>query len=211
MNKKNILIFVAGLITGGAAGVFATRDYFRKKYQEIADDEIADMQEYYQQELDRMVEYAEDDVADGELEEESPEEEADTSDNDGEPIYQTDYAHAYQKQNDFAEEDDSMEALAAAATEEHQKNKDRPPRLISEEAVGELSPHIDHQILFYYTLDDTVTDEEDKIIDDPAWLLGDTLDKYNFRESDEKLVFVLNYALDTVYEIQKVNGSFEED
>lgn len=109
------------------------------------------------------------------------------------------------------EDENSMEYQARMATEDHKANMNRPPKIISEESLGEIPGYIEHKVLFFYRIDDILTDEEDQIIDDPDYLLGDALDKFNFRESDETTIFVRNFALDTVYEVQKIEGEFEEE
>lgn len=95
---------------------------------------------------------------------------------------------------------------------EHQKNKNKPPRIISEEAYSNLPAHIDKQVLYFYAYDEVLVDEddEDTPIDEPGLLIGDALTKYNFIESDERIIFVMNYAQDTCYEVQKVDASWND-
>ena len=240
---KNVIIFVAGAGSGGAIAAFATKEYFRKKYAEIADAEIADMEDYYHRRVEEIVNYFPEDEEVNPVDEEyngmSEEEAEGMMTNDPDSIKEkltrnyeqtTNYAKMYkgskgksgyyeltdeekEQLNAEAEsptEDDSMEAQAERATEEHAANMDRPPKLISEDALGELPGYIDHKVLFFYKLDDILTDEEDNVIDDPDYLLGDCLDKYNFRESEETIIFVRNFALDTVYEVQKVDAAFDD-
>lgn len=224
MTARNVIIFLAGSLTGGAAGVFATKGYFQKLYQERSDAEIEEMQQWYDEKAHEVIRY---------LDEEAPEVE-EYCENDVVAVkaaveeiqnhkQTTNYAKMYHKSEDLTDEEIedlekavidgevSMEQLAREATEDHNRNKNKPPRIISEESLGEIPAYVEHKVLFYYTLDDTITDEEDNIIDDPDYLLGDSLDKFNFRESDEDIIFVRNFAMDVVYEIQKIKSAFEEE
>lgn len=93
---------------------------------------------------------------------------------------------------------------------EREKNKNKPPKIISAEAVGELPAYIENKVLYLYNWDETVVDDEENVIDHPEELLGDCLEQYDFYDSDERIIFVMNYSLDTCYEIQKVDASWED-
>lgn len=108
---------------------------------------------------------------------------------------------------DIVEETD--DDIALEQTLEHQETKDRSPKIISVEALGDLPPRIDMQTLFFYTDNEVLTNEEDEEIEDPGYFLGDALDKYDFRNNDEERIYVLNYATDTCYDVQKVRGLYE--
>lgn len=224
MNTKSLLLFLGGTAVGGTAGVLGTMTYFKKKYQAIADMEIEEMGNYYEKKNRELVELFEEDEF---LEDEGKDGE-DKNSEIKEKLTRnyeqtTNYANMYKKRNstDSAvelfksnmneeEDENSMEYQARMATEDHKSNMHRKPKIISEESLGELPGYIENKVLFFYTIDEILTDEEDQIIDDPDYLLGDALDKFNFRESDETVIFVRNFALDTVYEVQKVEGEFEE-
>lgn len=234
---KNVMIFVAGAGSGGAIATLATKEYFRKKYAEIADSEIEDMEDYYNRRVQQIVNYFPEDEEVNPVDEEYngiSEEEAEgmTEKSDGESIKEkltrnyeqtTNYARIYREkhggdfdedaaaENEHPTEDESMEAQAEAATAEHQANMNRPPALISEDSLGDLPGYIDQKVLFFYREDGVLTDEEDNAIDDPDYLLGTCLDKYDFRGSDERTIFVRNFAMDTVYEIQKVDAAFYDE
>lgn len=92
------------------------------------------------------------------------------------------------------------------AHNEHQKNKNRSPKIISEETYSNLPAYIDKDVLYFYTYDEVLVSDENEIIEEPNYLIGDVLTKYNFIENDERIIFVMNYALDTCYEIQKIYG-----
>lgn len=106
-------------------------------------------------------------------------------------------------------EESSEEELAMEMDKEREKNKGRAPKIISVDSLGELPNYVSHETLFFYVLDETVTDENENVIDDPERLIGDALWKYNFAyNDDETTIYVRNYDLDTVYEVTKQNSAF---
>lgn len=289
MNNKNILIFIGGIIVGGAAGVFGTRGILSKKYKKQVEEYKAEMEEYYQKRdeyvrvkheedqndrksnvlfpkedvsrpggrmtpeerasvkeklqknYEQTTNYAamykeKDDGIPGHIksivddailaagldeidpaELEHPEEEAGTCSTCGhcdenfycELIEETvkadetcsDWKPMEYNQNEIDEEQ---------AFEEHQKNMNKPPKIISAEAYSNLPAHIDQQVLYFYSYDEELCDENDELIDYPGLLVGDALTKYDFANSDERCIFVMNYATDTCYEIQKVDASWAD-
>lgn len=103
-----------------------------------------------------------------------------------------------------------VETPEEEAFEEHQKNKNRPPKIISDEAYGELPAHIDKEVLYFFAQDEMLTDDNEEPVEEPERLVGDSLTKYGFNESDEMIIFVMNYNLDTCYEIQKLDSSWTD-
>lgn len=239
MKGKNAIIFLGGLIVGCVAGVFGSREYFRKTFSDMADEEIEEMEKYFEDQLSEIINTVGSDeeviikqnisetFGDVEVNPDLEDEGDKTGENDLNDVKEklqrnyeqtTNYAKMYSKKNSEhenededqpADEMDSEEALGEEYMKEHEKNKGRAPKIISEESLGELAGNIDQKVLLFYRLNDVITDEEDQIIDDPDYLIGDALDKYNFRESDEQIIFVQNFDLDTVYEVHKVEDSFE--
>lgn len=94
--------------------------------------------------------------------------------------------------------------------DEHQKNKDRPPKIISAETYSSLPGYIDQTILYFYAYDEVLCDENEEAVEEPERLIGDALTKYGFVDNDERIIFVMNYAIDTCYEIQKVDASWTD-
>lgn len=113
--------------------------------------------------------------------------------------------------DDFKRRDLDTRSPEEEVFDNHQKNKDKSPKIISAEAYSNLSPHIDQQVLFFYTIDQVLCDEDnEEPIEDYYRLIGDALTKYGFVDSDESIIFVMNYELETCYEIQKVDASWED-
>ena len=86
----------------------------------------------------------------------------------------------------------------------------RPPRIIKEDDYGSM-PGYDYCELYYYVGDKLVVDvETDTIIDNPEYLIGDSLTKYGFADNAESRIYVRNEALGIDYEVEKKFGSYEE-
>lgn len=234
MKIKDFVIFAAGAMVGCAGGVFGAGLYFKKKFEVKADEEIASMEKYYKSQMEELVSLVGDDTSASEdqVVKISGEEQSEIKKKLVKNYEQTtNYAQAYKakslahKEGDewvlddppvFDEEfeDDGpqvspVEADIEESGENHKANRNRPPRIISVDDLEDVPAYYDQKTLFYYTIDEALTDEEDELVDEPALLLGDCLDKYNFRESDEKVIFVQNFALDTIYEVTKVVSSYE--
>lgn len=117
-------------------------------------------------------------------------------------------------QGEDGEEDPEDEVLTPEeeAFDDYQQNKNRPPKIISAEDYEELPAYVEKNVLYLYAYDEMLVDgdNEDEPIDEPERLIGDALTKYDFVDSDERLIFVMNYALNTCYEIQKVDASWSD-
>jgi len=91
---------------------------------------------------------------------------------------------------------------------EKAKRENRTPKIITTDEVDALPAYVDQQVLYYYTYDYQFVDDEDNEINDPERLIGSALDDYGFYDRDDRIIFVMNYSLDTCYEVQKVIGSW---
>lgn len=238
MTKKNVLIFLAGLLTGGCAGVFGSRFYFKKKYEKFAEEEIEKVREYYhsrEQYVDKAKrENVTDEVESGYTEETredgtlSPEKRAEIKEKlrknrEWAEKNTTNYATMYEERHgvdpaDYESPSDSDDLVSEdeKAFNRHQEDKDREPEIISIEEAGNLPPGVDTATLFFYTYDETLTDEDDEVIEDPYLLLGKDIwegicneEVYTSDPEENSMVIVMNYAHDTCYEVQIVEESFE--
>lgn len=231
MRGKGLVLFVSGLVTGALGGIFGAKVYYQKKLEKNLDQYQKDLEEYY----GRTDEYVRDSSADRAEEAPSGEEKESNrvdgplSNNQRREIREkllrnqretTNYAGMYRKDGtDISEEDEELDDQESEeeeptpeelAGEDHARNREREPRIISAEKLGEIPSYYENQTLFYYLYDDTLTEEEGEVVEDPYLLVGDCLDKYGFRENDEMLILVQNFALDTIYEVQKVRASYGE-
>lgn len=212
--NKNLLIGLFGFVAGIVAGALGSKKYFEKK----ADAEIEDMRQYYKEEKKQI--YADFNETLGYIAEE--EEEVNPIPQNLEEIEEAkkklaennartvNYAEMYKSKTE--EESDSYEgSKSEKMNEEYDRNKNKPPRIISYEEAGNLAEHIRAETLFYYTENDVVTDEDGNVIEDYPRLLGDCLEKYDFVDSDEMLIFVMNYELGICYEVQKIIDEFVDE
>lgn len=257
--NKNILFFIGGLLTGAAGGFFAGKYFYEKKANDRADQQIQEMEDYYEETYgdalaDRYKRESSDEVEVNPVEDD---ETTNTGREDGvlsperrEEIKRnlvrnheqtTNYAAMYRQKNGASnaeeefdgghppdsdededeignniEEDPPEEPAETDAEEEfiqqeeeRQRNKQRSPRLISEDSLGDIPGYYSQEILLYYVLDETMVTEDDDVIDDYHQLLGDCMEKYNFIDNDdENVIFVRNFQTDTVYEVRKVNKAW---
>lgn len=113
--------------------------------------------------------------------------------------------------DDF-ESANSLTTSEEEAFDDHQRNKNKPPKIISADVYGELPAYIEKKVLYLYAYDETVVDEDndDEPLTEPERLIGDALTKYDFIDNDERIIFVMNYALGTCYEIQKIDASWSD-
>lgn len=238
MTVNKPIIFLGGLILGASSGVLATMTYFKNKYSAIADQQIAEMEEYYQRtdeysrisplpednaEINPVNENGEPDRSNGVLSQEKRDEikqklldnYARTSNNAtnyaaiSKEMFENKRAEA---ESDGADDEDESNEMTPEeeADEEHKANFNKPPRIISLEEYNSLPAYINTETLYFWHYDEILTDDDENEIDDPGRLIGDALTKYDFIDSDESVIFVMNYQTDTAYEVQRVMGSFRD-
>lgn len=225
---KNGIIFTTGLILGCGGGILATWQYFKKRYQAIADEEIAEMKDYYEEIINYQnngCEMANDTAEVNPIDDENGDRSQGVlSDSARDEIknkllrnYEetTNYANIYKEKQAEAEnpveEDDEPNPIdelneAEIATAEHLEHFGEPARIISVEEYDALPAHIDTQTLYFYNSDETVVDDNDEEIVDPSTFVGNCLD--GFIDSEESMIFVYNPSIDTAYEIQRVDGAY---
>ena len=224
LNKP--IIFVGGLLIGAAGGVLSTMTYFKNKYNAIADQQIREMEEYYHNRdtyarpSDDLVEDnaeinpVNEDRSKGVLSQEAREQIKEKLMRNHEittnyaKIYEEKHPDLYNEPANTTYEEEEEKDLIDEVNEEHQKHKFDPPRIITEEEYSALPPHIDTQVLYFYHNDETLVDDEDDVIEDPAVLIGSALNDSDFIDSGDTMLFVYNPGLDTAYEIQRVDGAW---
>lgn len=224
---NNGISFGLGLIIGGIGGFFAGKYYFENKANERADAEIDDMRQYYNISRDYInnnddiasvnsIESEEEDYGvhvrhreNGPLSSDERNAIKKQRREDREKAYNKVRYNAISKPNDNEVEDPDIAEMEQIA-DERKETRNEKPRIISESAISDLPSYYDSRTLFYYMFDGTLVDEDDNIIDDPCHLIGDALTKYGFidDDNDENIIYVRNYELDTVYELQKINAAF---
>ncbi len=216
MNIKYILTLLGGIAIGAAAGVLGGKKYFENKYQKRYEDDVERLEQYYKMSDEyRRIPHDEESSVQKKL---TTEERAEVKKEVKEQLtdqHNVNYSAMYQNLKDLAEsehprdDEDENYVDEMAMFEQHQQDlsEHKEPRIISEEAWSDLPANIDKAVLYYYMYDETLCDENDQPIEDPERLIGDALDRYGFCDSDEKVIFVMNYELSTCYEIQKFETS----
>ena len=106
---------------------------------------------------------------------------------------------------DYDEEELYNEGLRASL--EHEAKRTMLPRIIKEEDYGSIGTH-KQESLFYYQGNDILVTEDDEEIHDLPLVVGDCLDKFGFRDNNEKRICVRNYKLGVDYEIIKIDGPY---
>lgn len=222
MNTKSIIIFLSGIGIGSILGVFSTKKYFEKKFEESMDQYRADMEEYYGRtdEYVRGISESGEEVNPIEADEEKREN-GPLSSEERKKIKEklvrnhretTNYAQMYKKksesENITEEEYEPDKTPEEEANEDHQQCRNQKPRIISFEKIGEVPGYYEKESLYYYVYDQTLTTDEDELIEEEELLLGDCLDKYGFRDNDEEIIFVQNFATSKIYEVQKIQSAY---
>lgn len=206
--RNNILFLIGGIILGAVP----TYLYMKKQLDESID-ELNDYLEYndISDDYDKEVNPVEQGNVDSDDEIKQKLERNYEETTNYAAMYKGDAANHEHPADSDEDEDNLPEELMEEAiemTKEHNKNKMKPPKIISESAVGDLPQYFETQTLFYYPEDDILTTEEDEEIPDIETYIGDSLTKYGFKDNDEERIYVVNYALDVCYDVQKLEGSF---
>ena len=113
-------------------------------------------------------------------------------------------------ENDEDPDEERSMNLAIALEDEKREVENDPPRIISEEEMGELSPGWDEREWNYYIYDDIMTDDDGNKVEDYKLFIGEALSESGFideEETDE--VIVLSGEFSTVYRIHKIMIEYE--
>lgn len=232
MTNRDIAIFVGGAIVGSVGGVLGTMGYFKNKYEKLANDQIMEIEEYYNDKISKNY-IREDDAEINPVDDDgvsnTGRENGILSEEERSAIKEKlldNYARTSNNATNYSQisterfiakrEEDEDEPVTMTpeeiADDEHKKNFNKPPRILSLDEYSNLPSYIDTQTLYYYFDNMVVTDDNDEVVDDYERLVGDCLDKGDFINSqDEMMLFVMNYQLDTAYEIQKVMAAYTDE
>ena len=229
MIKEGYFLFFGGIMLGFGIGFAVARKVLDQKYFKKYDERAKELEEYYGMlgEYDREIT----DDMNKETASEKQEEgvlSKDQRDDIRKKLLRneqqtTSYASMYKKKKEERrletehpeedepedEEENPGEVDDERAFDEHLRDRKRPPRIISAEAIWELGPEWEEQTLLYYMYDEIVTTEDGDIIQNEELLIGDCLYKFGFSENDEMAIYVQNFAYTTVYEVQKVMARYE--
>lgn len=215
MNVKMIigLASIGSFIGGVMLGCFATKKYWKNKYEER-----------YQE--DREMLYAGRDYID----ESAPSKVIVSNDDEGKidedhrvavkevikkEKSQTDYTSMYGKHVEKAakrsDKNDAEEWTNESIQAWHEAHKDDGPVVIDYDDIQNLPPNIEESHITLYYYDNTLIDEEfDDEITDPELIFGGCLDNFYDNAMEEERIVVLNAGLDSVYIVNKVMESYDE-
>lgn len=177
---------ISAFVIGAGIGSIVTWKFVKKKYEQIADDEIAEMREYYKggseysesKDQDEPVENEKMPVSKADLEQTTTDEE------------KIQYSDIVKKQG-YADNETTEKGG------DSQLKKDKP-YVIPPEDFGEVEEY-DTESLTYYE-DGVLADNNDEIIDNVDELIGEE-SLTHFGEYEDDSVFVRNDALKCDYEI----------
>jgi hypothetical protein len=107
-------------------------------------------------------------------------------------------------EEDLIEESEAIERVHTTLEQTHERVK-----LINIDNFGEIQSY-DTESLTYYVQDQTLVHEDGTVVDDEAFLIGDALDRYGWRDDDENedALYCRNYKLQKDYEVIKVMDEY---
>ncbi len=108
---------------------------------------------------------------------------------------------------DLIEEAENTEKLHNALEKSHDRIK-----LLQPDSFGEINSYA-CESLMYYVYDKTLVHEDDTLVDDIAFLVGDALDRYGWADNDEdeEPLYVRNYKLQKDFEVIKVMDEYNPE
>lgn len=214
-NTKILLSFLGGAATG-ALICFAI---LKEKYEELANEEIENIKDYYQKEMEKI-----DDAYEEELDNLINTMNRDMYEHDkreGTKTY-VDYVKKYSPDEIVKDKYYDMpypDVIDEDYHEDDELPEDSPendlqyekPFVISREEFDEGYPHFDKITITYYAEDDVLADEQDEIISDIEAVVGyDSLSRFGDMSDDDCVVYVRNGRLGADYEIILTQESYSE-
>lgn len=206
---KASVSFVAGLAVGAIGGIVAGAAYMKTKIEETVEERV-------DEEVKKFV----NDYFNNDDESYEPDEE-DMITDDSDPTQAYNSLHEFSERNTHKpdptkifrdplaehpeEPDEESDILEENPIKREPKEDEsmKDPKLISEDKFDEDDDY-EKETLYYYNEDDVLTDESEQEIDNELYLLGDAMDKFDFRNSEERVIHVRNFELQTDYEVIKV-------
>lgn len=181
---KGIIIGTVAFIAGVGAGFLAGREYFKRQYVAITNEEIQSVKDTFKRREEELRAVLEQNVVE-------PEDKGATTKRVAyrELIRENPYELAKKQYNisnadlspkkeapeddDDEEEDDEVRDAAGFTESEMQSRAERAePYIIDERAYVDECSHFDKDILYYYLLDSTLCDENEDVVADVAGTIG---------------------------------------
>lgn len=89
-------------------------------------------------------------------------------------------------------------------------NRKKEPYIISGDEFRDEMPHFSKISLAYYTGDEVFVDEQEDVIDDIRYLVGDAYEYFGCDTENEDVVYVRNYKQSTDFELTRIHDLFSE-
>lgn len=201
--------FIIGLLIGGGLGSGITYYICKTKFEKKLEEERAKAREYYknyyeQKQIEeddakaKHVNVVPDKPIPNEYEKLANEYKAEDRETDPAELERP-------TEEELIEQSENIDKMHNALEESHEKVK-----LLKVEHFGEINTY-DTESLTYYVYDQTLIHEDESIVDDEAYLLGDALDRYGWRDDDEdeSPLYCRNYHLQKDFEVVKVFAEYE--
>lgn len=234
MNKGKYIIFFSGFVAGGITGAGVAFLFLKKKFDKRIDEELEKINSemskedvaYFEGETEVNVDGLDSDSSDESYilkKYATPKtEKIDYKTYHESKVDPAEAEHPEEEDDEENENETDPESIGVITpenenlmagyqmTKEMAYSKDKKPKIITGDSFYNEYPHFDKISLQYYFDDDILATEEDEEIDDVERVLGDTLDKYGFRNNDESVIYVRNLSMGTDYEVFKVRAAFGE-
>lgn len=205
MNKETVLRVLgigALLALDTAISIFCVKEYYREKYERIAQEEIDSMREHYVKATKKAKELTEATEAAAE----------DLKNYRSQLVklkYASDPAESEHPSEDVLSEQEEMDATGERITHEDEEDRDKPCEEIHVSEFGE-NPTYATETLTYYIYDDILVDDQEITIDRPEDLVGGVLLESGFTQNGQDNIYIRNHRLRTDYEIIKVYAGYQE-
>ena len=200
---------IGSFAAGTLFGYFIKKETIKKRYEKELDEKLKEAYEMYEEETINTIKSFEDYISLEKNPTSEPEEKEKEESSTKTEIKMDTKIVRYDKM--FPDEIDEEITPEEEANIEHEQNRHRKPKIISAKDSSILGPHIEERELDFYAYNETLVDaEEDEILEeeDIERLIGDALTKYNFIDSDETEIYVMNYEIDVCFKIIKKYASY---
>ncbi len=221
LRQEILAAFGCGAVVGGVATYFVVDRQLRLKYADLADTEIAEMRERYEEKERDLIEFQEK-VA------KQPKPDLDRITQNLKEVAKSELISEGEgySQPVTAEDVEELEEREAAEEEERNAFVDLPPwnydkELASRNGDRPFIMHLEeyqqsecsHQItITYFEGDDVLVDESDEVISKKDEVVGmDNLAKFGYGSNDPNVVYVRNPKLDIEYEILRHQGHYAKE
>lgn len=197
MRKNTILAFAGGAVIGLIGGIIITDLYYKKAIEEVVYEEKANDYMAEEEEVDGMPTAKKN----KQYEKKRPEDTV---------AYHKMYKKQYEEDElDLSDDGEEEPVIDEEAVQYHEEHKDKAPKVISLDEIDDtdiVPKWFDTQTILYYQYDDTLINETDDTViltEEEEALFGNCLLDSGFNDNDDEYIYIINYALDVLYRIEK--------